>query len=428
MPRLAVVARAVATLLAGTAVAVVTTTAGANDHRRARTKAGVSAVTLAAAPDPASPNTPVIISGRVTGPGRVGAPVTVWREMAQQKRFRVAIRTVTDAMGYYAVVLPAASVRTNSRWYATARGVSSAPVRQSVRALVSLQPSSTLVAPGDRVVLSGHVTPWHGGNHILIEQLRRGRWRVVATRSLSAASNFASARRFTRGVVRLRAVLPSDPRNAASASPALTLDVAGIHKIKHVVVIMQENRSFDSYFGTFPGADGIPAGRVRTGPDDRRLHRAIPRLLGPQLGRPARRTGRRRPTSTAGAMDGFVGEAETGVWLHQRNDPNCSPCTEQATLQAPPGQCVDVMGYHDAREIPNYWTYAQRLRPPGPHVRAERILEPAPSTSTWSPNGRPTAQTRSSRSRARARFRTPTPIGGYQRHPTTASCTTPGRT
>src|SRR3989441_10714285 len=34
-----------------------------------------------------------------------------------------------------------------------------------------------------------------------------------------------------------------------------------IHKIKHVVVIMQENRSFDSYFGTYPGADGIPMDR-----------------------------------------------------------------------------------------------------------------------------------------------------------------------
>jgi phospholipase C len=34
----------------------------------------------------------------------------------------------------------------------------------------------------------------------------------------------------------------------------------GIHKIRHVIVIMQENRSFDSYFGAFPGADGIPAG------------------------------------------------------------------------------------------------------------------------------------------------------------------------
>src|SRR5439155_8320185 len=31
----------------------------------------------------------------------------------------------------------------------------------------------------------------------------------------------------------------------------------GIHKIKHVIVIMQENRSFDEYFGTYPGADGI---------------------------------------------------------------------------------------------------------------------------------------------------------------------------
>ena len=34
--------------------------------------------------------------------------------------------------------------------------------------------------------------------------------------------------------------------------------LTGIHKIRHVVVIMQENRSFDSYFGTYPGADGIP--------------------------------------------------------------------------------------------------------------------------------------------------------------------------
>src|SRR5579872_1918936 len=41
------------------------------------------------------------------------------------------------------------------------------------------------------------------------------------------------------------------------------IDVAaaddGIHKIKHVVIIMQENRSFDHYFGTYPGAEGLPA-------------------------------------------------------------------------------------------------------------------------------------------------------------------------
>ncbi len=35
---------------------------------------------------------------------------------------------------------------------------------------------------------------------------------------------------------------------------------SGFGKIKHIVVIMQENRSFDHYFGTFLGADGLPAG------------------------------------------------------------------------------------------------------------------------------------------------------------------------
>ncbi len=40
------------------------------------------------------------------------------------------------------------------------------------------------------------------------------------------------------------------------ASPAGAAQ--GIHKIRHIVIIMQENRSFDNYFGTFPGADGIP--------------------------------------------------------------------------------------------------------------------------------------------------------------------------
>ena len=31
-----------------------------------------------------------------------------------------------------------------------------------------------------------------------------------------------------------------------------------IHKIKHVIVIMQENRSFDQYFGTYPGRTVLP--------------------------------------------------------------------------------------------------------------------------------------------------------------------------
>ncbi len=34
--------------------------------------------------------------------------------------------------------------------------------------------------------------------------------------------------------------------------------VRGIEQIEHVIFVVQENRSFDEIFGTFPGADGIP--------------------------------------------------------------------------------------------------------------------------------------------------------------------------
>src|SRR5258706_2106390 len=48
---------------------------------------------------------------------------------------------------------------------------------------------------------------------------------------------------------------------ARSGRPAVRASAqSGIQKIKHIIVILQENRTFDSYFGTYPGADGIPPG------------------------------------------------------------------------------------------------------------------------------------------------------------------------
>jgi phospholipase C len=39
----------------------------------------------------------------------------------------------------------------------------------------------------------------------------------------------------------------------------------GLKKIKHIVFLVKENRTFDNYFGTFPGADGTISGRISTG-------------------------------------------------------------------------------------------------------------------------------------------------------------------
>jgi len=39
----------------------------------------------------------------------------------------------------------------------------------------------------------------------------------------------------------------------------------GLNNIQHIVFIIKENRSFDNYFGTFPGADGATTGKISTG-------------------------------------------------------------------------------------------------------------------------------------------------------------------
>ena len=75
---------------------------------------------------------------------------------------------------------------------------------------------------------------------------------------------------------------------AGHAAPARADTLEGIHKIQHVVVITQENRSFDTYFGTYPGANGIPGGVCLRRPAVRWLHRAVLQPQRKELRRPAR--------------------------------------------------------------------------------------------------------------------------------------------
>ncbi len=139
-------------------------------------------------------------------------------------------------------------------------------------------------------------------------------------------------------------------------------------RIRHVVVIMQENRSFDHYFGTFPGAEGIP------------MQSGVPSVCIPD----PKRGGCERPFHDpadvnhggphaaashvadvdSGRMDGFIKVAEGAGSCTNQFDPFCT--TPDTT---------DVMGYHDQREIPNYWSYAQAF------VLQDHMFEP---NASWS--------------------------------------------
>ncbi|HWX74966.1 MAG TPA: alkaline phosphatase family protein, partial [Solirubrobacteraceae bacterium] len=150
-------------------------------------------------------------------------------------------------------------------------------------------------------------------------------------------------------VLALLAVLAGACAPGASAAP-----IDGIHNIQHVVVLMQENRSFDSYFGTYPGANGIPQHVCVPDPLNntcaKPFHDAKPRNTGGPHG-----SGAAINDINGGKMDGFIRVAES-LQGCTGTAPECTACGSEAKAE-----CVDVMGYHDAREIPNYWTYAQRF-------------------------------------------------------------------
>jgi phospholipase C len=161
-------------------------------------------------------------------------------------------------------------------------------------------------------------------------------------------------------------VSPSSTATGASASPAVTPAVPpkldGFQNIQHIVFIVQENRSFDQYFGTFPGAKGIPMkdGRPTVCIPDPVLGHCSRPYHDPTLieeGGP-----HAQPQALmdidGGKMDGFVRAIVAGPngCADSRAPADCRNGTDLGPARQP-----DVMGWHDAREIPNYWTYARRF-------------------------------------------------------------------
>ena len=150
--------------------------------------------------------------------------------------------------------------------------------------------------------------------------------------------------------------------------------IPGIHKIRHVVVIMQENRSFDNYFGTYPGADGIP---MKNGvptvclPDvrPRPCVRPYPDHADINTDSPHASAVARRDID-GGRMDGFVRRARVvQPRLYGSQDRQVSGARERSD---------DRRRRIPHRERPpELLDLRARLRAAGPHVRADAVVEPS---------------------------------------------------
>jgi phospholipase C len=128
---------------------------------------------------------------------------------------------------------------------------------------------------------------------------------------------------------------------SASASAAAGAADATKTPIKHFVVVMQENHSFDNYFGTYPGANGIPEGTcMPVDPfDEANADCVEPFHIGDTevvLDDPDHSASTHELQYNDGNLNGFV------YALNKRN--------QDGRL---------AMGYYDERDLPYYWNLAE---------------------------------------------------------------------
>ena len=125
-------------------------------------------------------------------------------------------------------------------------------------------------------------------------------------------------------------------------SPALAADPPSQTPIKHLLFLLQENHSFDNYFGTYPNADGIPPGVcMPLDPTQPSLGCVKPYAVG---GQPITDLLHNRETFVAqylnGRMNGFVSAHRQLGGSH----------AEEIARFA--------MGHYDDSDLPYYWNVA----------------------------------------------------------------------
>ena len=150
---------------------------------------------------------------------------------------------------------------------------------------------------------------------------------------------------------------------APAGGPPAEAEPQGIFKLEHLIFIVQENRTFDHYFGTYPGARGIP-----TKPNGS-FKPCLPHPVLKKCSRPFRTN---NPVNlggphshwaavqsiAGGKMNGFVevaGKNGHGEFCVQ--NPTARRCRKFNGPQHQP----DVMSVMGRDDIPNYWDYADNF-------------------------------------------------------------------
>ena len=162
--------------------------------------------------------------------------------------------------------------------------------------------------------------------------------------------------------------------DGATSPVEAAADAHGIQKLDHLIFIVQENRSFDHYFGTYPGSNGIP--RKPNGsfdvcvPNKFQEGRCANAYVSHSFvfdGGPHAHNDAVRDVNN-GKMNGFIAslnDRDGYCWTK----PHQPGCKKKIGPRAQP----DVMSTLPRASIPNYWAYADH------YVLQDKMFAPVDS-------------------------------------------------
>lgn len=187
------------------------------------------ALSINASPNPIIGGEGVLIYGRLQGPSPGGQTIRLYRHLGGRPGYSPVGTTTTFPNGFYEFTRAAGVVYTNRDWFVRGpNGSFSRVVHEHVAALISLNASASSTVTGKRVLFTGHVTPGHSFQRVLLQQQvgSSDDWRTLRSALLGPGSNYAVAYSWrTPGERDIRVLFPGDARNIRSASDAVQLTV-----------------------------------------------------------------------------------------------------------------------------------------------------------------------------------------------------------
>jgi hypothetical protein len=182
-------------------------------------------LTIRAVPHSIIAGEAVLIYGQLQGMSHSNQMIDLYHRIAPNPSYSLISSSHTNSLGQYEFTRAEGIVGTNRSWFVRGpAGTHSRTVYEQVAAEVTLAASSSSGTTGHPIIFSGHLTPNHAGETVLLQSQAGtvGHWATIKRGLIDAGSNFQIPYSFgIPGAYDIRVLFTGDVRNTAAPSDVL---------------------------------------------------------------------------------------------------------------------------------------------------------------------------------------------------------------